>query len=107
MEKSRDYIKGAVEMAIFVDAISESVPQQPYTFNVVRKGNFWEIQFIYTANIEEKPSGVYHSGKGEYIPFEVTGELDPIQLSEDFDMSEILINVRKSIATIYANEYRG
>lgn len=107
MAKTRDYITGAIEMAIFVDGLSQSIPQHPYTFNVIKQGNFWEIVFIFTAGYEEKPSGVRLSGKDEYVPFEVTGEIDPIQLTEDFELDEILLPVSKALEEIYKNEYRG
>lgn len=106
LNQNREFLKGAVTGILYNEQQGACYPNHPFTFNVIKEGTFWELQFIYTEDIQEVKSGVSHMGRDEYIPQETTGSFkEPIY--ENCDIEDLTIIVKHALEHIYKMEYRG
>lgn len=103
---NREHIKGAVNMALWFAQQAGDYPSQSFTFNVIKEGNFWELQFIYVTDVFEVASGVEHSGRYEMIPDEKTDSFKK-EIPQDCTIEDLVSIVQESLEYIYANEFRG
>jgi len=99
---NREFIKGAVTGILYNEQQGSCYPRNPFTFHVIKEGNFWELQFIYTEDICEVRGG----DEGETMEQETTGSFkEPI--SEDCTIEDLSKIVQSALEHIYKMEYRG
>ncbi len=103
---NREFIKGAVTGILWGEQQASGYPHHPFTFNVIKEGNFWEIQFIYVANIYEVRSGVRFAGIDEYIPEERTESFKK-EIPSDCTIDDLFEIIKESLEYIYKNEFEG
>lgn len=103
---NREFIKGAVNGILYNEQQGSCYPRQSFTFNVIKEGNFWELQFIYVTDVFEVASGVEHSGRYEMIPDEKTDSFKK-EIPMDCTIEDLSYIIKESLEYIYANEFRG
>lgn len=99
---NREFIKGAVTGILYNKQQGHCYPRQSFTFNVIKEGNFWELQFIYVTEIFEIRGG----DTGEFIPDEKTDSFK-MPINEDATIEDLSKIVCEALETIYKNEYSG
>jgi len=102
LHQNREAINSAVQMALHYEQNGHYYPQQPFTYNVIKQGNFWELQFIYTEDIFEIRGG----DNGEWLEDFKSGSFkEPI--SEDCTIEDLSEIVKSAMEHIYKMEFRG
>ena len=102
LHKNKEAINSAVEMALHYEKHGHSYPRQPFTFNVIKQGSFWELQFIYTEDYKEVQGG----DVGEFLEIDKTGSFkEPI--NEDATIEDLSDIVKSAMEHIYKMEFRG
>ena len=102
LHQNREAINSAVQMALHYEQNGHYYPQQPFTFNVIKQGNYWELQFIYTEDIFEIRGG----DDGEWMEDTKSGSFkEPI--SEDCTIEDLSKIVQSALEHIYRMEFRG
>ncbi len=102
LHQNREFLKGAVTGILYNEQQGACYPNRPFTFNVIKEGTFWELQFIYVTEIFEIKGG----DEGEWLEDEKTESFkEPI--SEDCTIEDLSKIVVKSLEYIYTNEFRG
>mgnify|MGYP003480670416 CR=1 FL=1 len=97
-----EFIKGAVTGILYNEQQGHCYPRQSFTFNVIKEGNFWELQFIYVTEIFEIRGG----DTGETLEDEKTESFKK-PICEDATIEDLSKIVCKALETIYKNEYNG
>lgn len=99
---NREFIKGAVTGILYNEQQGSCYPRQSFTFNVIKEGSFWELQFIYVTEIFEIRGG----DTGETLEDEKT-ESFKVEISNDCTIEDLSKIVCEALETIYKNEYNG
>ena len=102
---NREFIKGAVNMALWFAQQAGDYPNNAFTFNVIKEGNFWELQFIYVTDVFEVASGVEHSGRYEMIPDEKTDSFKK-EIPQDCTIEDLALIVSDCMEEIIKREYK-
>lgn len=103
---NREFIKGAVNMALWFAQQAGDYPNNAFTFNVLKEGSYWEIQFIFTEGYEYKTTGVFDEyGRAEYGNFQKTDEVRR-EISEDCTIEDLALIVSDCMEEIIKREYK-
>lgn len=99
---NREFIKGAVNMALLNEKQGHYYPRHEFTFNVIKEGSYWEIQWIFTEGFKEVRGG----DEGEYLEIDKTDSFKDA-INEDADLEDLSKIIQKALERIYKSEYNG
>lgn len=98
-------LRDAVQMCLYNEQQAYGYPKEPFTFHVIKQGNFWELQFIYVVDVFEVMSGVEHSGRYEMIP-EWKTEDYIVEIPLECSVEDLVHIVQGALEVISKNEYK-
>ncbi len=106
LHQNREFLKGAVTGILYNEQQGAEYPYNAFTFNILKEGSYWEIQFIFTEGYEYKATGVYDDyGRAEYGNFQKTNEVRR-DINEDCNIEDLSEIVKDALSEIVKREYK-